>query len=588
MKAAFEVLRVVQLVVFGGLALLTIFRFMRRRGPAEAWLAGIFSILGGIVAIGFLISEEPTGSLADQLFRKSLLAVLLLFPYMLFRFATAMDPAPRLVTLISNGLTVAACLMPFALGPIPGPGAVRSMSWGSYAGLLVVQWLFTSVAAGTMLWRRGRGQPTVVRKRMRFLSLGTYGLAFGIVVSVTFGGGGEVTVSRVVTQLIGILCGPLFLLGASPPAAAVMLWRRPEVATMMSALRNLMSAESAEEIASGLLHPAMRVVGGRAGALIIDGSMVGMLGTSPSDEDELRARIASGSLTHDRIIEIPMTRGALYVVTSNYAPYLGMEEKQLLEGTAVLADLALQRVFSLERERRVAAEQREFLAIASHDLRTPLAVIRGYTGLMEGNWEGLSDDDKRTFNSTIDRQARHLSRLVNDLLLSSRLDANALHASATDVALRPAVEEALEGIEEDASRLRINIPDGIGVHVDPEHLMRMIVNLVNNAFAHGSPPVDVSAEHRGGMVEVRVRDHGSGISVGDRDRLFERFVQPRSSARATGTGLGLYIVHGLVTEARGRVAYEEPRFGDGACFVLSLPASETLVIPDPMHTEVAG
>lgn len=588
MKAAFEILRVIQLATFGGLAAVTLVSWRKRRGPAEAWLAGIFSILGGIVAIGFIIPREATGTLADELFRKFLLAVLLLFPYMLFRFADAMRAAPTPVAIVSHALTAIAIVAPFALGPMPGAGTVRSLSWNGYVLLLVAQWVFTSSAAGAMLWRRGRGQPTVVRMRMRFLSLGTLGLAFGIIVSVTFGGAEQISVARVVTQMIGVLCGPLFLLGASPPAAIVMLWRRPEVATMRLAINDLMSAETAEQIAEGLLRPAIRVVGGRAAALVVDGSVVGSIGMTDREGSELRELLERGEEIGDDVLQVPMSVGALYVVSSAYAPYLGREESELLQGTAVLADLALQRVAALERERASAAAQMDFLAVASHDLRTPLAVIQGYTGLMRDNWQGLSDEDKRTFNATIDRQAQHLERLVNDLLLSAQVDAAALHAQPEDVRLGRALRDTVDALGDRTSAIRVHAPEGLFVRVDPEHLQRIVVNLVNNAFAHGAPPVDVTASSDGQMIELRVRDFGAGVPPESTGTLFERFSQPAGGARVGGTGLGLYIVRGLAEEAGGEIYHETPTVGGGACFVVRLPRAHVVDVTAGSRAEVAG
>lgn len=574
MSTAFEILRLVQLAVFGGLALLAVRRWIRRRGPAEAWLAATLSIIGAIVAVSVVLPREVGGG-ADELFRKVLIGILLLFPYMLFRFTVSMGPAPKAITRTVELLTVTAFVAPFAIDGLPAPGASRTPAWSAYLIVFLVQWVFTSGVAAVLLWSRGSGQSTVVRRRMRFLSTGAIGLTLGVIVSVAFGGAGDVDLSRIITQSIAILSAPMFLLGAAPPAAMVSLWRRDELSAMHLAERGLMTAQSAEQVGEALLRPTVQLVGGRAAVFVQGGRIIGSFGLAPEEREALGDAIGTRQdLNGDPLIEVAMRHGALIVVTSPYAPYFGIEEMTILEGFSLLADLALERVASLERERESAEIQRDFVAVASHDLRTPLAVIQGYTGLMEEHWATLSDDEKRGFNSTIDRQARHLSRLVNDLLMSSRLDAKALHPRPERVPIAGAVRAALEGLGEQAESVRVDVPGDLAASVDPEHLQRILVNLVTNAFAHGQPPVQITARASGVDVEIRVRDHGRGIAPDVADHLFQRFAQPRgTNGRATGTGLGLYIVHGLAAEAGGDVVFERPAVGTGACFVVRLPSA---------------
>lgn len=579
MNSTFETLRIVQLIVFGGLALLTMLRWLRRRGRGEAWLAGIFAILGGIIAVGFFIPRDASGTLEDALMRKALLAVLLFFPYALFRFADSIDPHRGWVRSACTGLTIAACLVPFALGPLPDTEGPRTLAWGAYVVLMMVQWVFCSLAAGIKLWRRGKNQPTVIRRRMRSLSLGTFGLALAIIVSVTFGRPGEVSLARIVTLMIGVLCGPLFVLGATPPAWVIMLWRRPEVAVMREAVKQLMGAETTEQIANSLLAPAVRVVGGEKGVFVFEGNVIASVGVEkregPRTLARLEQRVAQGDET---VLWMRLRKGALCIALSPCAPLLGdREEIELLRSTAILADLAFERVGNQEKERAATVAQRDFLAVASHDLRTPLAVIQGYTGLMNVNWADIPDEEKIRFNERIDRQARHLARLVDDLLVSSRLEARALYTQPVDVPLLPEVLKALEVVGTNAATVDVDVPESIVVRIDPEHLQRVLVNLLTNALEHGQSPVEVTAATEGMYVEICVRDHGPGVSPEAVPGLFQRFARVGSGpGRAPGTGLGLYIVDGLMREVGGFVAYETPPSGIGARFRVSIPVASVI------------
>jgi signal transduction histidine kinase len=191
---------------------------------------------------------------------------------------------------------------------------------------------------------------------------------------------------------------------------------------------------------------------------------------------------------------------------------------------------------------------------------------------MVGQWERLTDEDKLDYLATIGRQSDHLSRLVDDLLTMSRLDADAVRPDVRSVRVDDVVRETLRdlGIE---SRVEASVPEDLCVNADREHLVRIIRNYVENAFKYGLPPVRVTAQEAGRNVEIRVIDHGPGVPHDFRDRLFQRFSRAgrgRGSRDTGSTGLGLSIVKGLATAGGGEAWFEsvEPT---GACFAVRLP-----------------
>jgi signal transduction histidine kinase len=215
---------------------------------------------------------------------------------------------------------------------------------------------------------------------------------------------------------------------------------------------------------------------------------------------------------------------------------------------------------------------RDFLAVASHDLRTPLTLIQGFAGVLESQWDALPDHQKREHIGTISRQARLLTRLVNDLLTVSRIDSGALELNKEVLDVAAIVIEAVEGIETEGHPPRIDAPVGLMVGADGDHLRRILRNFVHNAFTYGEPPVEIEAHQDGEWVEVRVRDRGNGVPDEFRPHLFEKFSrsdEAKAKAR-TGTGLGLSIARGLA-EANGGEVWYEANDGEGACFAIRLP-----------------
>jgi PAS domain S-box-containing protein len=218
---------------------------------------------------------------------------------------------------------------------------------------------------------------------------------------------------------------------------------------------------------------------------------------------------------------------------------------------------------------------RGFTAAAAHDLRSPLVSIIGFSALLTKSWETFSEEKRRTFVATINRQSQNLSTLVDDLLTSSRIEGGALDTSPELIVLDRAIDRCLELGSGDTARVAVSCSPDLIVRVDPHHLGRILDNYVQNAFKYGEPPVRIDATRVGDMVEVRVLDHGPGVPPEFVSRLFGKFARATTPATRAqkGTGLGLSIVRGLA-EANGGQARYEPNFPNGSCFVVELPAGD--------------
>ncbi|HUZ42894.1 MAG TPA: PAS domain-containing sensor histidine kinase [Acidimicrobiales bacterium] len=223
-----------------------------------------------------------------------------------------------------------------------------------------------------------------------------------------------------------------------------------------------------------------------------------------------------------------------------------------------------------ETLQRANEAMRSFVAVASHDLRSPVAVIRGLAGTLAADWSALPDSERLDIAQMVARASERMGRLVENLLMISRLDSGVSAGRPRPVPLRDAVDLAVRHME-DRDSVRVSVSDDVVVMVDPEHLERMLTNYLHNAVNHGRSPVRVEATVAGALVELRVIDSGGGVPEEFVPRLFERFFRA-DAQEVRGTGLGLSIVRDLARAAGGDAWYEAGR--GGGCFVMSLPDAQ--------------
>jgi len=214
---------------------------------------------------------------------------------------------------------------------------------------------------------------------------------------------------------------------------------------------------------------------------------------------------------------------------------------------------------------------RGFVAVAAHDLRSPLASIVGFSALLKEGWETLTDENRRKFVATIDRQSQNLSRLVDDLLTLSSVEGGSMNARPEAILLEEAIQRRLDLGTGETGNVSVSCSPDLVVWVDPDHLGRILDNYVQNALKY----VQITAERRGSMVEVRVVDRGLGVPPEFVPRLFGKFARatsPKTSAQK-GTGLGLSIARALA-ELNGGETFYEPNVPNGSCFVVALPTAD--------------
>jgi two-component system CheB/CheR fusion protein len=239
------------------------------------------------------------------------------------------------------------------------------------------------------------------------------------------------------------------------------------------------------------------------------------------------------------------------------------------------------------------AERRkdQFLAMLAHELRNPLAPIRNAVELMRQVETG--DPSFQPAREMVERQVKHLARLVDDLLDVSRINQGSIRLRKEVVDLGTIVQRAVEAtralIDSRGHELKVDLPtDRVRLEADPTRLEQVIANLLNNAAKYTMPggQIRVQAAQDGNEAVVRVRDNGIGVPPDVLDRVFEPFVQSEGSlARSEGgLGIGLTLVRSLVEMHGGSVEAHSPGLGQGSEFVVRLPAR----VPAEKPTAIPG
>jgi len=248
---------------------------------------------------------------------------------------------------------------------------------------------------------------------------------------------------------------------------------------------------------------------------------------------------------------------------------------------ALNAGLIVTAILQLRREMALQQLRDEFVSSVSHELRTPLTQIRMFTETLLLDRIRSTEEQRRSLE-IIDREARRLTQLVENILQFSRMGRKIDSLSSkVKRELAPLIQEIVEDFESvmngSEAQIELRLSFGLAANVDPDALRQIVINLLDNAVKYGrkKQKVILGLEARDGMACLFVDDEGPGVPVADRKRIFERFQRlerDRQSAIA-GTGIGLSVVYDLVTRHGGQCLVTTGDRG-GAKFVVELPFSK--------------
>ncbi len=383
------------------------------------------------------------------------------------------------------------------------------------------------------------------------------------------------------------------------------------VADMTSAFRadagiaHFGGAEAGEEAAVAATSGAFAVAADelhRVGEVLVE------LGTRPLERSgapaEVRRLMEAGGYARALTTALhrsPTERAAVAVFSADSGAFAHEGDARLLQALLGLATVAVEnaRLYArtveqgtrlkeqAERLERAMTERSRFFASISHEIRTPITAIVGYSQLLEDGILGELDERQLEAVRSTARSAEHLRELVNDILDISKLESGKYATTIQDADLADLARDAAMSLQLQAERkgleLRIDTPPRLDLRTDTARVRQIVLNLLSNAVKFTergtveltvgegtdgrSPPADSS-----GWRFVRVSDTGPGIEEADRERVFNEFEQVHSGGEAGGTGLGLAISRKLSRLLGGELELaSEP--GDGSTFWLLLPRS---------------
>lgn len=396
-----QVLGNISLVEFVLLAALTTLQWIRHRIRGAGWVALSFAILGGL---SLTVKIAPS-IVFHEYVAKSLIALLLVMPYCLFRFAASFRRPSLPVRLAAAVMTIGIVAFTFALDYLPVPGLPSPPFYLAFRVCFAISFGFLFSYVVVRLFMAGVGEPPIAALRMRLLAVAVAGLEVQVVVVALALQG---TRTQLVTQLVTVLMGFLFLIALVLPSFIRILLSRKEDVAFREAVGELVSADDSKDVGARLLPHVCALVGASSAALLAnDGTVVACF---PSWDTGPRADGGAGEWGPEgddgrrRRITVRTHSGAtheLAVKISPYLPYFGSEELRQLDQLASMVGLAIERC---EMAERVAFQ-------ASHDSLTGLANRALY---MERLAEALSHVGRRSSSLAVMFIDLDRFKLVND------------------------------------------------------------------------------------------------------------------------------------------------------------------------------
>ncbi len=600
-----EFVQLLSEVVFALLFAATVWQAIRRPTRASIETAALFGAVSALFVIGPILTLV---GLADTTVAVVVaIALLLSIPYLLARLTARFSDPPRWVPWLAAGVAIALTAAAVSTSPdFPQWLLLASVGWFTAAGAYT----------GLTFLREARRSIGLTRRRMEAVAVGSTLLQAAIVVALSATVIAPSTdLGTMAARILALGSGASFWVGFAPPQALRRWWQQPELRAFLEQVSSVPHIASERE--------ALHVLeGGAASAL---GAPHATIGVYDADSDQLRYVASDGSdfvtppdafiggrafsgqrtifvddaVTQDpanaetylrtragAVLAAPVTAGDVRIgvlcIYSSRAPIFADDDLRLAELLAGQVAVVLEsRRYSEEAAsvRALEAATRlkdDFLSAAAHDLKTPLTVLLGQAELLERfavKAPSAPTDLERV--RRIANEARHLQRLVEELLDASRVEEERLVRNLEPNDLVELASEASARHQVDGVRPILRADGPVTGRFDRTRIVQLLDNLIGNArkYSTAADAIEVRVWRDGGEARLAVSDSGIGILPEDLPHLFERFYRGgnTSDGRHDGMGLGLYISRGIAEQHGGRIWAEANREG-GATFHVALPA----------------
>ncbi len=538
------------------------YRWYRDRESAQGKLAIALVLLGTVAAAGRL-PQSTALSIVE-------VVAFMLSGYFVLLFRDEFIPLSRaahwaagvaLAFAIVLGILLTTVLQHANTTVVTGVGFLFVAIWSVFIGEPVVRFWWASMRL-----------PAVQKARMRFLALG-----FGVLVVILFADvlGGSALRSPtaiILTQLVALATVPLIYISFAPPSILRRIWRMGEENALRAAMQDLLIfTPTRKDLADRAVFWAVRMFGGTSG-FILDQKGELIAGNREQPEGHvIRAPL-----------HLPEGQGTLAVVAGRFTPVFGSDEVAQLRAYANSVSAGLQRASVTERMAVIEKNKTQFLNLASHELRGPITVIRGYVSMLEGGMLGELNERGRKAADVMAAKVSEMNELIEEMMEAARLEEGGVTMRSVEADLRDITRMAVDAVMPllgSNHDLDVDLPDRrVLVRVDPDRTRTIILNLLSNAIKY-SPDggaITCQVRSRAGIARVIVTDEGVGIASEHMGTLFTRFgrvITPQTE-HLKGTGLALFLARQLARLQGGDISLTSV-VGKGSTFTLQLPVAGT-------------
>jgi signal transduction histidine kinase len=554
---------------------------------------GNLAIALGSLALLILITPILGGSGPTGQVITDLAAVLFLVSgYGLFTFRDSFVRFRPAVVRLVSALIVVIGILDIAVELPATPDSPHTPLQSLALAATIGVWAFCILEPIVTFWLASRGRPAVERARLRALSIG-YAALFVVILVGTLAGTLNDGIALAV-DVLALLIVPVLYVAFFPPAWLRRIWRQPEEDQFRHALHDLLlHSPDRQTLADRAVLWAERLIGGEAAFVVdADSSILAARGMSRDDAAALSRRanvLTTGSQSDDHspwragsILVIPLElsqgRGAMVIVTGRLSPMFGDDELARLRQYASSIVAGLDRVMLTSKIAALERAKTDFLNVASHELRGPMTVIKGYLTMLDAGALGDLSAKAQSVLPLLISKSDEVNWMIEQMIEASRLEEGRLALKRQRADIVELTDSAVDGVKMLLSGHEVKLdvpPRAIDANVDPDRFQIVVRNLLSNAAKYSpvGTDIDVAVERDGDKAMVTVTDHGEGISNEDQKRLFTRFERIDSHMHVQGTGLGLWLSREIARMHDGDLTVVS-KVGQGSTFTFSVPLSK--------------
>ncbi len=586
-----ELLLVLQLAIQVAFALLAIRTAASWTRQPDRRHGNLAIALGSLALLILLAPALGGGGPTAQLLTDVGVVLFLISGYGLLMYRDSFVPFSRRTSVLLTAALVAVGVIAIAVRLPPSPESPHTAPQTLVLVSILGLWSFCILEPIVTFWLAAHGRPAVEKARLRAISTGYAGLLV-VVVFGTLAGSPKSWVTLAV-DAIALAIVPVLYVAFFPPVWLRRIWRQPEEDQFRHALHDLLLySQDRKTLAERALAWGERLVGGEAAFIIdSDGSVLATRGIEPADAAALSTRspYLEPDASEDRHapwrsgssvvlpLDLSQGRGAMVIVSGRLTPIVGDDEFSRLRQYAASITAGLDRVMLTSKIAGLERAKTDFLNIASHELRGPMTVIKGYLTMLDSGALGELSPKAESVLPLLISKSDEVNWMIEQMIEAARLEEGRLALKKQHSDIVQLTQGAVDGVRMLLSGhdLKVSTPhDPIEAEVDPDRFQIVVRNMLSNAAKYSSPGTEIRVavrrNERAGLVSVA--DQGVGIAKEDQPQLFTRFGRIESPVYVKGTGLGLWLSREIARMHDGDLTVES-EVGHGTTFSFSVPLS---------------